>query len=346
MSPPERAEHAAVVGTPERAEGGDYNRVKEQPPMSPPERAVVGTPEQPPMSPPERAEGGGYNHAKERLGNDLSDPEGDVANDAFAKAPDDAFFQAGRRERHDRKLARDWYRDVARDLDISEEDSMSDDTPLSCTTPPDQGDQTGQGSDDLLYSEFPGFKDKKQDMKLDLGDLGGEGSLCQGGCAADYLKFLNYQKHMKQQGGQDYDPRKVFCPNLSYDLEDWELQIVFGPHGEIIDTKIMEHVSGFSKCVIVTYRDSASASAAEQMLREWYEIRYESECCCDASGDVADHSKYIMDYQKYMRRDQGGCQDGNGDDAADYAKYLDYQKHAKLGGQGGQGGQGGACSSA
>jgi len=81
------------------------------------------------------------------------------------QAPDDAFFQAGRRERHYRKLARDWYRDVARDLDISEEDSMSDDTPLSCTTPPDQGD-----SDDLLYSEFPGFKDKKQDMKLDLGD--------------------------------------------------------------------------------------------------------------------------------------------------------------------------------
>jgi len=95
----------------------------------------------------------------------------DVANDAFVKAPDvlnDVFVKApkvaiwgpcrGRldhipeqtewtpMDRHQRKLARDEYRMYAIKDGINEEDSCSDDTPLSATTPTSD-DEGGQGGD-------------------------------------------------------------------------------------------------------------------------------------------------------------------------------------------------------
>jgi len=65
----------------------------------------------------------------------------------------------------------------------------------------------------------------------------------------------------------DDDARKVFCPNLPMDIEDWELQTLFGTYGKVMNTKIIDgEPPGVSMCAFITYETEDFAKAAIQRI--------------------------------------------------------------------------------
>ena len=73
-------------------------------------------------------------------------------------------------------------------------------------------------------------------------------------------------------GGREDDARvfKVFVADLSIDIQEDELQTIFGSHGKVMDVKIMDY-HGSSKCAFVTYETEDAAKSANQMMNDEYE---------------------------------------------------------------------------
>ena len=76
-------------------------------------------------------------------------------------------------------------------------------------------------------------------------------------------------------GGREDDARvfKVFAADLSIDIQEDELQTIFGSHGKVMDVKIIDdRPPGSSKCAFVTYETEDAAKSANQMLSDANEM--------------------------------------------------------------------------